>query len=87
MTSTEVILDWIRAHGAGGVPDDLGPDSKLLESGLLDSLQLVELVSFVETRFGVEVELDELTPDNFETARGVAALVDRRTGALKGQGA
>ena len=79
MNSTDVILDWIRTHGSGGASDDLGPDSKLLESGLLDSLQLVQLVGFVEDRFQVAVDLAELTPDNFETARRVAALADRLT--------
>lgn len=81
MNTTDVVLDWIREKGGAGAPADLGPDSKLLESGLLDSLQLVELVGFVEERFGVVVDLDELTPQNFETARRIAALADRLTRA------
>ena len=81
MNSTDVILDWIRTHCRQGKDGTLDPDSRLLESGVLDSLQLVELVGFVERRFEVAVDLDELTPDNFETARRIAALAERLAGA------
>jgi acyl carrier protein len=77
MNSTEVILEWIRTNCIRGDSPGVDPDSKLLESGVLDSLQVVQVVGFVESHFGVSVDLEDLTPENFESARRIAALADR----------
>ena len=56
-------------------PDlELTDDTDLIE-GILDSLGIFVLISFLEERFGVEVEADEVTLDNFRTVRTVADLV------------
>jgi acyl carrier protein len=53
----------------------LKDDSRLLESRILDSLSLLKLVLFLEQRFGVTVETDELVPENFETIERIANFV------------
>ncbi len=77
MSSTDVILDWIRTNCLASDASGLGPDSKLLETGLLDSLHVVQVVAFVEDRYGVAIDLEDLTPENFETARQIGSLADR----------
>jgi acyl carrier protein len=57
------------------VSDTISADDSLLDSGLLDSAGLFELVSFLEDRFGIVIDDDELVPDNFETINAIAALV------------
>jgi acyl carrier protein len=47
----------------------------LLESGVLDSLGVLDLVSFVEQEFSVQVADDELVPENFQTIDRIAAFV------------
>ena len=47
----------------------------LLESGVLDSLGVLDLVSFVEQEFSVHVADDELVPENFQTIDRIAAFV------------
>jgi acyl carrier protein len=63
------------AYDRGGAP--LLPDEPLLD-GLVDSTSMLRLVLFVEERFGVRVEDDELVPENFETVRSLAEFVDRK---------
>jgi acyl carrier protein len=47
----------------------------LLESGVLDSLGVLDLVSFVELEFSVHVADDELVPENFQTIDRIAAFI------------
>jgi acyl carrier protein len=53
----------------------LKPDEKWLESGVLDSLGILDLVHFLENEMLVQIADDELTPDNFESLERVAQFV------------
>lgn len=50
-------------------------DEDLLETDVLDSLTIVELVSFLEARFGISVGDDDLVPENFRTVDEIVAFV------------
>jgi acyl carrier protein len=51
----------------------------LLESGVLDSLGVLDLVSFVEQEFSVHVADDELVPENFQTIDRIAAFIESKS--------
>lgn len=42
-------------------------DQSLIDDGILDSLALLRLMSFLQQEFGVTIEDGELIPDNFQT--------------------
>jgi acyl carrier protein len=73
----EFIATEVTADEAARV----GRDDDLLESGLLDSTAITMLVSFIEDRFGVEVEDSELVPENFRSVAAISAFVASKTGA------
>jgi acyl carrier protein len=50
----------------------------LLEAGILDSLGVVTLVSFIERCFGIGVTDDDLLPENFDSIEAIASFVTRR---------
>jgi len=54
-------------------------DTDLMESGLLDSLTLVELMSSLEEQFGIHISFDEVEIDNFRSARRIAEFVNQRS--------
>jgi acyl carrier protein len=56
-------------------------DASLLREGIIDSLGVVELVEFLQSRFNVKVEQQEVRPDNFDSVAKMAAFVRRKTGA------
>ena len=58
----------------------VAPDEPLLGS-LLDSMDIFNLVEYVEQQFGIRIGDDELLPENFGTLRDVAALVERKRSA------
>jgi acyl carrier protein len=54
-------------------------DTSFVEETIIDSLGVMELVSFVRTTFGVEVDPTEVTPDNFDSVAKIAAFVRGKT--------
>jgi len=55
-----------------------GADS-FLEKGIIDSTGVLELVSFVEDNFKIEVNDEELVPDNFDSVNKLGEYVRRKT--------
>ncbi len=53
-------------------------ETPLLESGILDSLSLLQLVVFLEERFGITVGDADLLPQNFETVSTICAYLRAR---------
>lgn len=53
-------------------------DDNLLETGVIDSLGVLEIVTFLNEEFALEVEDDELTPENFQSISSIAAFVGQR---------
>ena len=58
----------------------LDNDLSLMEANILDSVAFLNLVLFLEERFGISVEDTELTRENFETINIIAAYVRRKQG-------
>ena len=50
----------------------------LLEKGILDSLGILEVVTFIEREFHISLSDDDLVPENFKSIECIAAFVQRR---------
>lgn len=75
------IAQKLRDYFAKEAPGtDLAGDTQLLDTGILDSLAVVKLLTFIEESFGVEITDDEFDPDNFETLDAIEALVAAKRG-------
>jgi acyl carrier protein len=61
----------------------LGKDTALLEKGILDSLGILDVVSFLEAEFSMVVIDEELVPENFQTLGTLTAFVLKKTGESK----
>lgn len=66
------IVDEIMMKGKDTKID---PDESLLKNGVIDSLSILRLISFIEERFGVTVDDDEVVPENFETTNMIKSLI------------
>ena len=58
-------------------------DTDLVETGLLDSLTLVELLTQLEETFGVSISTEDLELENFRSIANIAGFVARRTAAVQ----
>lgn len=64
------LRDWI-VDRAKEKPDDMADDTPILERGILSSLDVVELILFIERIKGDEVDMEKIQP---ETIRDVDAI-------------
>ena len=66
-----------------GILLELNPDidyereTALIDAGLLDSFDIVTLVSEIDDVFGVEIPAQALTPENFNSAKALYGLIWR----------
>jgi acyl carrier protein len=79
----ETVESQVRAYvvdhflfGQGG--DKLKSEDSFLEKGLIDSTGVLEVVMFLEERFGIKVQDDELVPDNLDSLARIARFVERK---------
>jgi acyl carrier protein len=59
------LKSWIREHSKAPQKGDISDDTRVLELGILSSLDVVELVLFVESLRGEEVDTDAIEPEVF----------------------
>lgn len=57
----------------------LSHDEDLLDRGLIDSAGIVQLIAYLEERYGLQVTDDELVPENFRTIEDLARFVSSKT--------
>jgi acyl carrier protein len=62
----------------GEKPSNLRDDTPLRTSGVLDSVATLRMVSFVEERYGIQVEAHEAGVDNFDSIAAIAAFVESK---------
>lgn len=80
---TQTVESQVRAYvvdhflfGQGG--DALGSEDSFLEKGLIDSTGVLEVVMFLEERFGIKVQDEELVPENLDSVGRIARFVERK---------
>ncbi|MCS6285444.1 MAG: acyl carrier protein [Nitrospira sp.] len=54
-------------------------DTSFLESGIIDSTGVLELVAFLEEEFRVKVEDEDLIPANLDSVNAVTRFVERKS--------
>ena len=62
--------------GSGG--ESLQEKDSLMDKGIIDSTGVLELVSFLEDNYSIEVEDEELIPDNLDSIESIARFVERK---------
>jgi len=76
----EAVLGFIKEDL--GYDGDVGPDDDLLENGIVDSFNVVELALFVQEHFGIELQAEDVTRENFAKLSSIISLIDRRQVAV-----
>ena len=57
----------------------IGDRDSLLQLGIIDSTGVLELVAFLEQRFGIKVDDEELVPANLDSIRDLVRFIDAKT--------
>lgn len=75
----ETVKDFILSSIA--IPQ-LGDDDDLFESGIVNSLFAVQLMTFIEKTFAIDMGVDDLDIENFKSVNATTAFVLRKKGHL-----
>ena len=58
--------------------ENIDENLSLYEKGIIDSTGVLEIVDFLEETFGIEIEDDELVPDNLDSIKKMSKFVQRK---------
>lgn len=67
---TEVVADLGK--------NSLDPNEDLLEQGIIDSLGIMRLVLFLEESYGIQVDDQDITPENFQCLSSMVKYVEKQ---------
>ncbi|MEW5754797.1 MAG: acyl carrier protein [Pseudomonadota bacterium] len=56
-------------------------ETSLLESGVVDSTGILEVIMFLENHFGIKVEDEEMIPENLDSINSIVSYVQRKRAA------
>jgi acyl carrier protein len=73
--SEELVYSRLRSFISGRVSHELADHDSLIESGAFDSIGILELVAFIEKEFGLRLEHEDVSPENFASIQSVAGFV------------
>jgi acyl carrier protein len=62
----------------GRIQGRINPDESLFASGVLDSLSILRLISFIEEQFDVVVDDAEVVPDNFQSINEINGFITKK---------
>jgi acyl carrier protein len=83
MDVKQELRHYIVEHMLFGDGDRLSETTSFQESGVIDSTGFLEIVAFIEEKFGVAVADGDLVPEDFDTLDKMAAFVQRNLHKVK----
>lgn len=60
-------------------PEDIGKDTSLFQDRILDSLNLVMLIGFLEEKFAIKIKTAEVSIENLDTVAKMITLIEKKT--------
>jgi acyl carrier protein len=76
------LTQFFREHVPAAASADLSESTVLLGTGLLDSLAVIQLMMFLGTELGIEVEDDDFAPENLGSIGQLLSFVERKKQAI-----
>jgi len=74
------IRDFVVQNFLFGEVEALQDDTSFMQSSIIDSTGILELVTFLETTYGIKMEDEEMIPDNLDSIKNVSRFLERKIG-------
>ena len=75
------IRDFVVNNFLFGNADGLMDDTSFIENGVVDSMGILELVTFLESRYQIKVQDREMLPENLDSIERASAFVTAKLAA------
>ena len=76
MNYLNTIKDFVLENFLFGDDGQLTEDTSFLESGIVDSTGVLELVTFLENTFDIRIEDDELVPEHLDNLKSITRFLE-----------
>jgi len=74
------LRSYITESYLDGEAEAFDLDTPLLELNIISSADIFDIVQFINGEAGIQLPLDEISPDNFRSIRAISTMVDRLRG-------
>ncbi|HUT14304.1 MAG TPA: acyl carrier protein [Thermoguttaceae bacterium] len=78
----ESLRQFIQENFLFGRELAISDDDSLMESGIVDSTGVLELIMFVESQFAITVDGDELVPENLDSIANLTRFITSKCHVL-----
>jgi len=78
MNYTNEIREFVINNFLFGDEASLQDDKSFLDSGIIDSTGMLELIMFLEQTYGIKIEPEEMLPENLDSVNKVAAFLAKK---------
>ena len=78
MNHIKEIREFVINNFLFGDAAPLQDDKSFLDSGIVDSTGMLELIMFLESTYDIKIEPEEMLPENLDSVNRVAAFVERK---------
>lgn len=78
MDTNQILIDYVQSELAKGRKSQIHPEDDLLSEGILDSLGILQLVSFIEETFNVEIDDEDVVLENFMTISALQNFIESK---------
>ena len=78
MEYLETVRKFVVDNFLFGDGQQLHKDTSFLENGIIDSTGVLELITFLEETYGINIADDELVPENLDSLQNVTRFVERK---------
>ena len=75
---TEIRTFVVDNFMMGMNPGELGDKDSLLDKGIVDSTGVLELVGFLEETFEIQIDDEELIPENLDSVDKITAYINKK---------
>ena len=78
MDYAKQVRDFVVSNFLFGEAGSLQDDTSFLDSGIIDSTGMLEMIMFLENGCGVKVEPEEMVPENLDSINRVVQFLKRK---------
>lgn len=78
MSRIETVHEFIVENFLFGDGEQLTNETSFLDSGIIDSTGILELITFLEETYNITIEDDELIPENLDSLNSVAKFIEQK---------
>lgn len=78
MTTQSILAEYIEKELAKGRKSHIDYEEDLLSEGIIDSLGILQLVAFIEDKFGIQIEDEDVVLENFQSISALTSYLETR---------